>query len=201
MKKVLVIHGGNTYDSHEEYVEYLKNKEVDLEKIRSSQGWKNSLEQTLGGEFEVYLPKMPLSDNAEYVLWELWYKKVTEALGFPKIVIGHSLGAMFLAKYYSENLSKEQLKALFFVAPMYCGEGQTDYNCRSFSLEEDLHILHKNAKNIHFFFSEDDVVVPYSNCAFFQKQLPEAAFSHFKDRGHFNEEDFPELVDEIKKLA
>jgi len=201
MKKVLVIHGGNTYRSYDAFVEYTKTRDVQPERMKPKIDWKYYLDKKLGDGFDVYNPSMPGKDMAEYYLWELWYKKVIDVVGSPDIVIGHSLGAMFLVKYYSENLSKKQLDALYLVAPVYCGDENKEHHCHSFSLEEDIHILQKNAKYIHFFFSKDDMVVLYENSAFFEEKLPEVKYSHFTDRGHFNQERFPELVNEIKRIT
>lgn len=51
-------------------------------------------------EFKVIKPEMPNKDMARYSAWKLWFKKYLPFLDSEKlIVIGHSLGAMFLIKY------------------------------------------------------------------------------------------------------
>ncbi len=51
-KQILVIHGGNVFDTHDEYVLYLKNKEVSLEKLRFKD-WKRNLSEVLGTTYDV----------------------------------------------------------------------------------------------------------------------------------------------------
>ena len=51
-------------------------------------------------EFKVIKPEMPNKDMARYSAWKLWFEKHLPFLDSEKlIVIGHSLGAMFLIKY------------------------------------------------------------------------------------------------------
>jgi predicted alpha/beta hydrolase family esterase len=162
--------------------------------------WKYHLDEKLGSEFDVYNPSMPGKDFAEYDLWKMWYERVLGELDEVPIVVGHSLGAMFLTKYYSENIPKSPLTALLLVAPVYCGEEKKENYCHSFSFTSDISNIHKSFENVDFFFSEDDFVVSFDNYGFYKKALPKATYSVFKDRGHFLQEEFPELVEEIQKL-
>lgn len=43
MKQVLVIHGGNTFESYGEFLDSLKNKEINLDYFRPQLGWKDGL--------------------------------------------------------------------------------------------------------------------------------------------------------------
>lgn len=56
--QVIVIHGGDTFETYEEYLTSLKEFEVDLNYFKKS-GWKNFLQEKLGNDFEVIAPKMP----------------------------------------------------------------------------------------------------------------------------------------------
>jgi len=57
----------------------------------------------------------------------------------------------------------------------------------------------KQCKNIHFFQSKDDPVVLFGEMERYKKDLPESKLHIFEDRGHFKQEYFPEIVQEIKK--
>jgi len=115
-QQILVIHGGTSFDVYEDYIAYLKNKEISLEKIRSSKDWKDSLSPQLGQNFDVFTPKMPNGMNARYLEWRLWLEKIIPLLDNNIILIGHSLGGIFLAKYLSENLFSKTIKATILVA-------------------------------------------------------------------------------------
>jgi len=197
---VIVIHGGNSYPSQEAYLENLHNKEVDFDRMRSYVGWKMKLQDDLGEGFDVFSPRMPMSDNADYELWKLWFEKIMEALNKPCILVGHSLGAMFLAKYYSENNSKHKIKAILLVASACCDE-KISHECGNFNLTKNISGLTKKAEKVIFFHSEDDPVVPFDSFLEFKKLVPGAEFISFTNRGHFLESVFPEIVDAIRNVA
>ncbi len=197
---VIVIHGGNSYPSHEAYLESLHKKEVDFERMRSYFGWKMKLQDNLGDKFDVFSPRMPMGDNADYELWKLWFEKIMNKLNKPAILLGHSLGAMFLVKYFSENKLKNKMKALLLVSAAYCCE-KIKHECGNFNLVKDISALTDIADNVVFFHSEDDPVVPYESFLEFKKLIPDAEFVSFSDKGHFIGTEFPEIIKVIKTLG
>jgi len=50
-KQIVVIHGGKTFDSYEEYINSLKTREVDIEKFKFKIDWRDSLRNNLGDSF------------------------------------------------------------------------------------------------------------------------------------------------------
>ncbi len=192
--QIFAIHGGNFSPTYEDYLEYLRNMEVTIEKLRSSD-WKHSLEERLGTDFEVILPRMPNSKNAKYLEWKIYFEKLIPLMDPTVILIGHSLGGIFLAKYLSEEILPKQIRATFLVAaPFLPSEFQ---RATDFILPPNLERFAKQGGTIHFYHSEDDVIVPFSHMNQFQQALPQAHFTAFKDRGHFNGPEFPELVRDI----
>jgi predicted alpha/beta hydrolase family esterase len=93
-KSLIVIHGGTTFDSYDEYFKYLKSCELTLEKI-NRKDWKDNLINNLPN-FEVIYPKMPNSKNARYPEWKLWFEKTFNFLTDEVVLVGHSLGGYFL---------------------------------------------------------------------------------------------------------
>lgn len=100
--QVVVIHGGDPFNTYEEYLTFLKNKELTLERLRRKD-WKVPFENNLGEQYEVLAPAMPNKQNAKFSEWKLWFEKVTPLLNNEVILVGHSLGGIFLTKYLSEN--------------------------------------------------------------------------------------------------
>ncbi len=197
---VIAIHGGNSYSSQEVFLENLRNKEVDFDRMKVKISWRTNLQEDLGDDFDVFLPSMPVSDNADYELWKLWFEKIIDALDKPCILVGHSLGAMFLAKYYSENEPKNNITALLLVASAYCSE-KIVHEYGSFGLTKDVSMLTETAEKVIFFHSKDDIVVPYESFLEFQKKVVGAEFVSFNDRGHFLDSTFPEIVEKIKSIV
>ena len=119
-KQVVVIHGGDTFETYEEYLNFLRGYEIDIERYKSDKSdWKPWLRQGLGGGHEVILPIMPNKTNARFDEWKIWFEKFTPFLHDGAILIGHSLGGTFLAKYLSENRFPKKIKAVFLVGAVF----------------------------------------------------------------------------------
>lgn len=102
-KQILVIHGADTFDTNEEYLDYIKNFEIDFERFRNDRvDWKDTLREKLGEDYEVIQPAMPNKFNARYAEWQIWFEKFIPHLESEVILIGHSMGGVFLAKYLSQ---------------------------------------------------------------------------------------------------
>ncbi len=199
--QVVAIHGGDTFSSMEEFVENLKNKKVDIDRMRPKKGWRSGLQKELGEDFDVLLPRMPLSDNADYEIWKMWFEKIINVVDDELILVGHSLGAMFLIKYLTENKIDKKIKSLLLASPAYCGIDKKD-ECCSFNMTKKTSFFEKNMKNIKkitFFHSKDDSVVLYENFLKFKEVVTNADFVSFSDKGHFLDEKFPEIVNAIKE--
>lgn len=197
-QQVFVIHGGTAFDTYEEYISYLQNKEVSLEKLQS-RDWKMNLQDNLGDGYEVYLPKMPNSQNAVYKEWCIWFEKFLPLLDDGVIFVGHSLGAVFLAKYLSEHTVMKKIKATLLVAPPFgrdLGEPLPQ-----FSITVPLAMFQEQGGKIVIYHSKDDSVVDFAELAHYQEQLTTIEAKTFEDRGHFNMEDFPEIVEEVRTIG
>jgi predicted alpha/beta hydrolase family esterase len=198
-KQVVVIHGGDTFDTYEEYLLFLKSFEVDLEYFKSTKGWKDTLDQALGSAYEIIRPRMPNATNAKYAEWKIWFEKLTPFLVDGVILIGHSLGGIFLAKYLAENTFPKKIKAVFLVAAPY-DANDSDYSLADFTLPVSLSKVTEQGGVVTLYHSSDDPVVPFVDLEKYKKALPEAETVVFADRQHFNQETFPELVTAIKDL-
>ena len=197
MKKTLVIiHGGTTFDTYEEYMVYLNSCELTLEKI-NKKDWKDFLGSKLS-EFEVIYPKMPNAKNARYLEWKIWFEKLFHLFSDEVILVGHSLGGIFLAKYLSENEFPKKITSLHLVAAPYDTEVLKE-SLADFALSKTVGELAKNTDKIFLYQSEDDPAVPFADVGKYRRDLPTATLFTFKDRGHFTQEEFPELIENIKK--
>jgi len=97
-QQVLLIHGGDTYESYEAFLQALKGKSVHLEWIASRRDWKNELQFQLGEGFIVYTPQMPNKQNAKYEEWEILFKKLLEAVQDGSCINRTFLGGSFFGK-------------------------------------------------------------------------------------------------------
>jgi predicted alpha/beta hydrolase family esterase len=196
-QQVLVIHGGNAFNSHEEYIAYLHQKEVHLETLQI-QGWKDTLGEKLGDAYDVFLIKMPNAQNAKYAEWKIWFEKYLPLLRDNVIFIGHSLGGIFLAKYLAEEQCLKKIRATFLVAAPF--NTPVNHPLADFVFQGSLASFNRQSNYIHLYHSTDDLIVPSSSLQNYLDALPNAHHTLFKDRGHFNIEIFPELIADIMSL-
>ena len=120
-KQVVLIHGGDTWESYEVYLDYLKKYTISsFERHALRKGdFQENLAKDLGNELQVIRPEMPSKRNAKYLEWKIWFEKFFPFLNDEVILVGSSLGGTFLVKYLSENLFPKKIKAIFLIAACF----------------------------------------------------------------------------------
>jgi len=198
-QQIIIIHGGTSFNNYEDYISYLKNHEINFDKLKSSFGWKESLGKDLGENFEVFFPRMPNPMNARYKEWKIWFERIIQLLDDDLIFIGHSLGGIFLAKYFSENKISKRIKAIILIAAPYYN-ANSEESLLDFKLPNSFEKILMQSENIFLIQSKDDIVVPFVQVEKYKSQLPNSKLIVFEDRQHFNQETFPELIELIKQI-
>ena len=197
MTKFLIhIHGGESFLKQEEYEAYLSEIVVDIpdKQQTNPKRWKDLYEEKFP-EFTVVKPKMPCADNAKYKYWELIFKKYINLISGELVLVGHSLGGIFLLEFLSKNVLPKNvlLKQLHIVSsPLRAGD---------FKVPNILESLDSQAERIFIYHSKDDRIAAFSDGLSISKKIPKAKFLEFENRGHFigeGNEDFPELFENIK---
>jgi len=195
--QLLFIHGGEVFKTYEDYIHFLKDLEIkseDLDKKR----WKDSLAAELGNEFEVIRPQMPCAVNAKFAEWKIYFEHFLPFLRDGVILMGHSLGGIFLAKYLAENDFPVKIKATILVAAPF----EDDFEpLGDFNFSTDLAKLNEQGGEIVLVQSQDDKVVPFFHFEKFTAALPQSKTIIFTDRGHFLQESFPEMVELVKGMV
>jgi predicted alpha/beta hydrolase family esterase len=200
-KQVVVIHGAEAFDTYEDYLRFLQGYQIkNLDDIKENRGWKSSLAERLGDDYEVVAPRMPNSLNSRYSEWKIWFDKIAPLLNSEVVLVGNSMGSIFLVKYLSENDLKSEIKSLHLAGTPFDAEGTND-TLVDFAITTDFRNLEKQVSNIFFYQSKDDPAVPFDNVEKYRKLLPNAHYTIFEDRGHFRQEEFPELVENIRKFS
>lgn len=192
--QILLVNGGEV-SSGERSIEDI---EVSLERMRSHQSWKSSLQKELGEDYEVLFSPMPNPSSAKYSEWKIIFDKVSTLIDDDIVLIGHSLGGIFLAKYLTENVFPKKIKAIVLIAAPYNDE--TLETLGDFKLERSVSSLQDLTDKIYIFHSLDDPIVNYAEYQKYQNDLPKSIKMLYNDKQHFNLEEFPELVKLIKKL-
>jgi valyl-tRNA synthetase/predicted alpha/beta hydrolase family esterase len=193
-EKVVIIHGGDSHASDKDYLEFIKNWNLtpqDYLDIETNWGsWKKNLQKRFKDEnIKVIYPSFPDKLNAKYEAWKIWLEKVLEIEGKENFsFVGHSLGGNFLLKYLSEKDLK--VKNLILVASCI--------DIGDFKTIENWSKISQNCQNIYIYHSQDDTVVDFETATEIHKNLPTAKLHKFADKGHFNQEEFPELEELLK---
>lgn len=199
-QQILFIGGGNSFINYDYYLSSLKNQEITLDRIKSNRGWRNSIGEELGNKYEFFSPEMPNRLNAKYMEWKIVFEKVLPLLNNGLLLIGHSLGGIFLAKYLSENNIFNKISGLILISAPFDEEGKEGESLNDFKLNLSISGLNKY-KKVVLIHSKDDKTVSFSEVKKYLEFLPKAELVIFEDKGHFKQDHFPELVEIIKKLA
>jgi predicted alpha/beta hydrolase family esterase len=195
--QAVFIDGGMTFEKRDEYLEYLKEREVSLEE---EEKWYKGdyLPENLEADF-VELD-MPCSDNAKYEDWKITFEKYLPLLEDQIVLIGFSLGGIFLAKYLSENEFPKNIISLNLVAPPFDDSLPEEDLAGGFELPEDISVIREKAGKTRLFFSKDDNVVPVSHAEKYREKLENPETNIYKDKeGHFQAKKFPELIQKINQ--
>lgn len=198
--QIIFIHGGMTFEKEKEYLDFLKNRPISPEGKRYWSG--DDFAKNLGRNFEIIRPQMPLKENARYKDWKIHFERFFPFIGGggKLILIGASLGGIFLARYLSENKFPKRVFSLYLIAAPYDDDLPDEGLCNGFRLKSDLSLLSKSAKHINLVFGKDDEVVPLEHGLKYAAKLPSARLIILKNtKGHFRLKKFPALAKMIKE--
>lgn len=196
--QLFYIHGGMTFKNQDDYIHFLKTMDVSIE---PSNRWSGSyLSEELQKFCDIIRPRMPLKENAKYEDWKIVFERYFDLFEDDIILVGTSLGGIFLAKYLSENTFPKKIKSVYLVAPPYDDTLENEDLVGGFELQDDLSMIEKNCDDVTLLFSKDDDVVPESQMKGYKSKLKKAKIISYESKnGHFNVEEFPEIIDMIKE--
>ena len=203
MKKkaqILYVHGAMTFKNRKDYIHYLKTRDISTKKKRR---WhQEDFDKQLGRYVDIIRPRMPLSENAKYADWKIHFERHIPHLRNGVILIGGSLGGIFLAKYLSEHRFPKKIGSVYLVCPPFDNSDSLpgEDTVGGFTLKKDLSFLEKNARKLTLLFSKNDVIVPPIHAEKYARKLKHANIIIYKHiKGHFQIEKFPEIVRMIKE--
>ncbi|MDB5244203.1 MAG: hypothetical protein JWN18_73 [Parcubacteria group bacterium] len=183
MKTAIILHG---MPSEEEY-RTLDGAEP------AKQHWLQWLtEEFENAGIETHVPTFPEPYKPDYARWKDVFEKVP--IAEDTILVGHSAGAGFIARWLSEN--KIHVGKVALVAPWLDPMPRTLKN-GMFEFELDPGVQDR-AESISIFVSADDDKDIHDSVSYLKTEWPKAAIVEFMSKGHFTLTDmgtreFPEL--------
>ena len=195
--QVVFIDGGMTFEERKDYLEYLRERELSLEE---EEKWYKGVYMERNLDAEYVELDMPCSDNARYEEWRITFEKYLPLLENDIVLIGFSLGGIFLAKYFSQNEIPKNVISLNLVAPPFDDSLLEEDLAGGFELPEDLSGVEERTGKTRLFFSQKDDVVPVRHAEKYRERLRDPEINIYEDMdGHFQVEEFPELVQKINE--
>jgi len=198
--QILLIHGAMAFKNKKGYLNWIKKRKISLEEKKS---WSREyLKEKLGNNFVIIRPNMPLKENARYKEWKIHFERYFPYLKNNIILIGNSLGGMFLARYLSENKFPKKILSLYLIASPFDDNLPTEGLGGGFRLKSSLSKIEKQCEAIHLLYSKNDNVVPIYHAKKYKNKLKNAKLIVYKSKsGHFIVSKFPEIIKMIKKDA
>lgn len=192
MKQMILIWGGEVFDTREEYLEFLTACDRDLQRPPKTR--KKRLCDSVSHQYESIVLHMPNGMNADYDSWKIWFEKYLPYLHWEWVVlVWWSLGAMFLMRYLAQNKFPSPIDQIHLVA----WERQEQW-LSWFSIDSDsLITISSISDHIYIYHSEDDALVDFDSWMRLSNALPDAIFEKFETRWHFIQPAFPELLANI----
>jgi len=201
-QQIMHIHGGTCFNTYEDFLQELHSWDFNLDGIKNKNRWSHNHEKFLSeNDYEFIRPRMPNKENAHYKEWCIWFEKSFPYLKNKIILIGHSLGGIFIAKYLAENNFPFTIQQLHLVATPYDLSFKKKH-LSDFQINTFPGLFNSQSiGEVYIYHSKDDDVVPYTESVKYHEQIPESHLYTFEDKGHFLGEEFPELFENIKKVS
>ena len=200
-KQLLHISGGEAFDTYEKFLDFLRTRTIQIEnEFPAAWTTQEKLQEALGEEWHVIRPQMPNKQNAQYNEWKIWFEKYLEHMKDSFVLTGLSLGAMFLARYLSENLITPKPAKVLLLAGAAVKEDMGGEDGGDFFAELDqLQKITEQGFEVHLLHSQDDPLVPFKHLQVFSENMPNAQTHIFNDKAHFWYPECSEVIEIIKK--
>jgi predicted alpha/beta hydrolase family esterase len=198
-KQIIFIRGGECFENQEDFYTFLRTTDINL--FENRKHWRDDVIEKISDIYEPLVPNMPVRENSDYEAWKIWFERYLNFV-YDKnpIFVGTSLGGTFFLKYLSENSLAMNILQLHLIAPCVTDEGQELEKLGTFEFDvTKINKISNICDDIHLWHSKEDTNVPFLNSEIVMKYLPKANLHVFEDKGHFQIESFPELLEVIKQ--
>ena len=156
-----------------------------------------SLREALGQAYKVHYPLLSNESSPDFGRRKQIHKEISLIHG-EVILVGHSLGASMLLKYFSENEVKKKVIGIFLISTPFWS-GDEDWK-QGLKLREDFpDTLPKNVP-IFLYHCRDDEEVPFEHLSIYARKLPQATVREIASGGHQLNNNLSLVANDIKTL-
>lgn len=165
----------------------------------------DSLQASLGDDYEVIYPPVENEDDPDYDVWKAQITGILDRLDSDSEVIlaGHSFGGSLLLKALGDARLKETLhprtKGVFLVATPYWGADDF-WKAEEYELPDDIAARIPASVPIYLYHCRDDEMVPFSHLAMIAQHLPQAFIRIWESGGHQCDNDLSRVAADITRL-
>lgn len=157
------------------------------------------LRHLLGPEYNIRYPAMPDEGDADYEAWKQQIEKELAASQVPVVLIGHSVGGSILIKCLSElGVDRRVVGILLIAAPFWGGGGWLYEGYEKLALPKNFATKFPKDARMYLYHSRDDEIVPFEHLGLYAQEFPHAIVREFDEGGHQLNNDWPEVVKDIK---
>jgi predicted alpha/beta hydrolase family esterase len=159
----------------------------------------DSLKTALGNEYEIIYPELKSDESLPDFGWPGEIGKALKGIKGELILVGHSLGASMILKYFSETKAHPKIIQIFLLAtPFWSG---TEDWVKGLMLKDNFADNMPASIPISMYHSMDDEVVPFEQLSYYSQKLQGANIRRIKKGGHLFNNDLKFLADDIKNLS
>lgn len=159
----------------------------------------DSLQRTLGAEYEIRYPRMPNEADPQFEAWSAVIAHELATLRDRAIVVGHSIGGAILVNALAKSESPIALGAIVLVAAPFVGEG--GWPADGFSPSAQLGADLPANVPVLLYLGDADTTVPMSHLELYAKAIPGARTTQLANRDHQLNNDLSEVAAAIQLLA
>ena len=158
-----------------------------------------SLQEGLGGGYEIRYPRMPDEGDPNYARWSAAIRGELASLDDGAVVAGHSVGATILVGTLAEQPPERQLGAVVLIAAPFVGEG--GWPGDEFELTDDLGASLPPGVPVHVFHGlRDDTATP-SHADRYAAVIPQAQVHRLPGRDHQLNNDLSDVAAVISETV
>ena len=158
----------------------------------------DSLQRSLGADYDVRYPRMPAEDNPSDATWDPAIRRELATLDDGAVVVGHSIGGTVLIHTLAEHPPTAALAAIVLVAAPFVGDG--GWPADEFDLADDLGATLPHGVPVHVFHGLDDDTAPPAHADLYARAIPQATLHLLPGRDHQLGDDLREVGQVIRAL-